>query len=69
MKQKVSICIPVYNGGQLLRRAIESALTQTHPTVEVVIVDNASTDETPTLVAEYEAKDSRVKAFGTKKYR
>ena len=67
MKQKVSICIPVYNGGQLLRRAIESALTQTHPTVEVVIVDNASTDETPTLVAEYEAKDSRVKSFRNEK--
>ncbi len=44
MKPLVSICIPNYNGERFLKSAIESALSQTYPRIEVVVVDNASTD-------------------------
>ena len=42
----VSIGIPTYNREHLIRRAIESALYQTYPNVEVVVSDNASSDRT-----------------------
>ena len=41
---RVSVGIPVYNGEKYLAEAIDSALSQTFPNLEVVIADNASTD-------------------------
>ena len=42
---KVSIVIPVYNGVNYMREAIDSALSQTYPNVEVVVVNDGSTDD------------------------
>lgn len=58
----VSICITSYNYGRYLRDAIESALAQTYPHIEVVISDNASTDSTREVLAEYK-NHSRVRVF------
>ena len=41
---KVSIIIPVYNGAKYMREAIDSALAQTYPHVEVIVVNDGSTD-------------------------
>lgn len=57
----VSICLPVYNGGGLIFRALESATRQTYRTIEIVVVDNASTDNTGEVVKRYAARDSRVR--------
>jgi glycosyltransferase involved in cell wall biosynthesis len=57
---KVSIGLPVYNGAQYLRPAIDSILSQTYTDFELIISDNASTDETPQICREYVSKDSRV---------
>ena len=43
----VSTVIPVFNRPQLLQEAVESVLTQTHRSIEIIIVDDGSTDETP----------------------
>jgi GT2 family glycosyltransferase len=49
----VSIIIPNYNYGRFLRRSIDSALEQSYDNAEVIVVDDASTDETADVVASY----------------
>jgi glycosyltransferase involved in cell wall biosynthesis len=56
----ISIVLPTYNGTRYLRDAIESCLHQTYPNWELILVDDASTDETPSIIGEYLARDSRV---------
>jgi glycosyltransferase involved in cell wall biosynthesis len=51
----VSIVIPCYNQGRYLGEAIASALRQSHDPVEVIVVDDGSSDETPRVAAAYPA--------------
>ena len=59
----LSIGLPVYNGEEYLREAIESILTQDFDDLELLIGDNGSTDGTEAICREYVAKDARVKYF------
>lgn len=58
---KVSIGMPVYNGEQLLRGALDSLLGQTFSDFELIISDNASTDGTEQICREYAARDQRIR--------
>src|SRR5688572_1854444 len=60
-KCDVSICMPTYNGARYLRSAIESALSQTYPNFELLVVDDGSTDDTLTIAREFARLDSRIK--------
>src|SRR3989442_1563603 len=49
----VSIIVPVFNGERYLRESLDSILAQTYPRVEVLVMDDASTDGTPSIIASY----------------
>lgn len=49
----VSVIIPVYNGAKYMKQAIDSALAQTYSNIEVVVVNDGSTDETNTIAKSY----------------
>jgi glycosyltransferase involved in cell wall biosynthesis len=57
----VSIGLPVYNGVDFLRESIQSLLAQTWPDFELIISDNASTDGTQAVCAEFAARDPRIR--------
>ena len=57
----VSVVMPLYNGERFLRRPVESVLAQTHADLELVVVADGSTDAGADLVAEYAARDPRVR--------
>lgn len=57
----VSVGIPVYNGERYLAQAIESVLNQHYDRLEVIISDNASTDNTPDICQYYARQDRRIR--------
>ncbi len=59
----ISIVLPTYNGSRYLRESIESCLAQTYANWELIIVDDASTDDTPFLIKRYVSLDNRIKAI------
>lgn len=57
---RISILIPTFNRASFLPQAIESALAQTHSELEILVVDNASTDATPAIARRYSG-DTRLR--------
>ena len=57
---KISFCIPTYNHGRFLGVALDSILAQAPPQFEIIIVDGASTDETPQVAARYMQRSSAI---------
>ena len=62
----VSILIPTYNREKIIGETILSALAQTYENLEVIIVDNASTDGTWDIIQKFLKEDSRIKAYRNK---
>jgi len=57
----VSIVLPVYNGAEYLHESIDSVLRQTYTHFELIVVDDGSTDRTPTILDEYTRRDVPVR--------
>ncbi|MDD7567798.1 MAG: glycosyltransferase [Helicobacter sp.] len=58
---KVSVIIPVYNVEQYLRECLDSVTSQTLKQIEIICVDDGSTDKSPKILKEYASKDTRIK--------
>jgi len=56
----ISVIIPCYNFGHLVGETIESLLNQTYPDMEIIVIDDGSTDNTGEAVKKWVAKDRRV---------
>ncbi len=59
-KIKVSIIVPVYNVSQYLSRCLESLINQTLKNIEIIVIDDCSTDNSYQIAKEYEKKDNRI---------
>ena len=59
----VSIIIPTFNRQSFIAESIDSSLDQDYGNIEIIITDNASSDDTVKIVKEYVKRDSRVKLF------
>lgn len=57
----ISVIVPVYNVETYLRKTIESVLEQTYGEWELLLVNDGSTDKSPKICEEYQAKDERIK--------
>ena len=62
---KISFIVPVYNGERYLRACVDSILGQSVRDIELVAVNNGSTDGSGAILAEYAAKDARVRVLNT----
>ena len=62
----VSVIIPVYNTEKYLPKCVDSVLAQTYTNIEIILVDDDSPDNCPTLCDEYTKKDSRIKVIHKK---
>lgn len=59
----VSIIIPAYNSEKFIRRCLDSVLNQIYKNIEIIVVDDASTDNTEKIIKEYAEKDNRIRPF------
>ena len=59
----ISVVIPIYNSQQYLKKCLDSVLNQSYRDLEVLCVDDGSTDYSLKIVEEYALKDKRVKSF------
>ena len=64
---KVSIVIPIHNGEQFLRETLDCIVKQTMADIEILCVDDESTDSTVDIIREYMDKDDRIVLFQNKK--
>lgn len=59
----VSVIIPVYNASSYLHHSLDAILSQPFHDIEIILVDDGSTDESPAICDEYASKDGRIKVF------
>jgi len=61
--EKISVIIPVYNSEPYLRKCLDSVANQTYKNLEILLIDDGSTDNSVKICDEYAAKDNRIKIF------
>lgn len=59
----VSVLLPAYNAGRYLAEALQSVLAQTHGEIELIAIDDGSTDDTPDILRDFAGRDGRVKVI------
>lgn len=66
MMPKVSVIIPIYNVEKYLRQCLDSVINQTLRDIEIICVNDGSTDSSLSILEEYKAKDARIKIIDKK---
>ena len=61
--KKVSIIVPVFNVEKYLERCVKSLLNQTYQNIEIILIDDGSTDKSGEILDQYAAKDHRIEVY------
>lgn len=59
----ISVIVPVYNTASYLSRCIESLVNQTYSDLQIILIDDGSTDESGTIADEWQTKDPRIEVY------
>lgn len=59
----ISVIVPVYNVAPYLHRCIDSLINQTYQNIELIFIDDGSTDDSAKILADYKQRDSRITVF------
>lgn len=65
--KKVTIALTVYNKAPWLDRTFQSLINQTYKNIEILVIDNASTDESPEIIRKYAETDNRIRVIRIEK--
>ena len=60
---QISVIVPVYNAEKWLRRCVDSILAQTFTDFELLLIDDGSTDGSPSICDEYAGKDNAAEGY------
>ena len=63
MKDKISVIVPVFNVEKYLEKCIDSIINQTYKNLQIILVDDGSTDSSGEICDSYALKDSRVQVI------
>ena len=63
MKEKISVIVPVYNSISCLERCVRSICAQTYRNLEILLIDDGSTDGTDALCERLAKEDARIRTF------
>lgn len=66
MKELISVIVPVYNVEDYLERCVDSIIKQTYINLEIILVDDGSTDQSGEICDKYKEKDNRIKVIHKK---
>lgn len=66
MKSKVSIIVPIYNAEKKIEKSINSLINQSYKNIEIILIDDGSTDESLEICEKLKNKDDRIKVYSKK---
>ena len=66
MNNKLSVVVPVYRVEKFLNKCVDSIIAQTYKNLEIILVDDGSPDNCPSICDEYARKDERVRVIHKK---
>ena len=66
MDSLISVIVPIYNSEKYLDNTIKSIINQTYKNLEIILVDDGSTDKSYEICKKYQKKDNRIKLFHQK---
>ncbi len=60
MNDLISVIIPIYNGEKYVKQALDSVINQTYNNLEIIIINDGSTDNSLNIIKDYQSKDKRI---------
>ena len=63
IEKKVSVIVPIYNAEKYLNKCLESIIGQTYKNLEIILVDDGSSDNSPTICDAWAQIDSRIRVI------